>query len=282
MRAWLRRALWDQVPRDHREGPAAAASPPGRHPRSFLVLGAGVLAVSRCASSRAAPGSTPPPWSWPRCGRSAPSRPARCTWAGSGTRSGTRRPVVTPIVLGPAAGRGLRGRRPAGAAGPVPRRAGAARSSSTPTRGPGRCIVLVTAVNGVAEELFFRGAAYAATTRHPVPVTTRGLRRSPPLATGNVMLAFAAVLLGILVGLAASSLRRHPGPGPHPRHLVDDHAGRPACPVRLTLRRSRREGGTGQAGEQRISRGRAPPAPAAPPRRTAGGRRARCRGSTAR
>ena len=50
-------------------------------------------------------------------------------------------------------------------------------------QGSGPLIVLVTAVNGVAEELFFRGAAYAATTRHPVPVTTRGLHdrhRWPP------------------------------------------------------------------------------------------------------
>ena len=33
-------------------------------------------------------------------------------------------------------------------------------------------LVVVTAVNGIAEELFFRGAAYAAITRHPVTWTT--------------------------------------------------------------------------------------------------------------
>jgi uncharacterized protein len=52
----------------------------------------------------------------------------------------------------------------------------------------------------VAEELFFRGALYAATPRHPVIVTTVAYTAAT-LATGNVMLAFAALLLGLLVGL---------------------------------------------------------------------------------
>jgi hypothetical protein len=61
-------------------------------------------------------------------------------------------------------------------------------------------LVVVTAVNGVAEELFFRGALYAATPRYPVVVTTAAYTLAT-LVTGNLMLAFAAVLLGILVGL---------------------------------------------------------------------------------
>jgi uncharacterized protein len=61
-------------------------------------------------------------------------------------------------------------------------------------------LVLITALNGVAEELFFRGALYAATTRHPVVVTTIAYT-AVTMATGNVMLAFAALLLGVLVGL---------------------------------------------------------------------------------
>jgi membrane protease YdiL (CAAX protease family) len=43
-------------------------------------------------------------------------------------------------------------------------------------QGSGPLLVLVTAVNGVAEELFFRGAAYAAIPRHryrPLPRRTR-------------------------------------------------------------------------------------------------------------
>jgi uncharacterized protein len=61
-------------------------------------------------------------------------------------------------------------------------------------------LVVITAVNGIAEELFFRGAAYAAVTRYPVPVTTVAYAIAT-LATGNVMLSFAAVLLGVVVGL---------------------------------------------------------------------------------
>jgi membrane protease YdiL (CAAX protease family) len=60
-------------------------------------------------------------------------------------------------------------------------------------------LMLVTALNGVAEELFFRGALYAASTRSPVVVTTIAYT-AVTLATGNLMLAFAAMVLGLLVG----------------------------------------------------------------------------------
>jgi membrane protease YdiL (CAAX protease family) len=61
-------------------------------------------------------------------------------------------------------------------------------------------LVVITAVNGIAEELFFRGGAYAAIPRHPVLWTTVASGVAT-LATGNVMLSFAALLLGLLVGL---------------------------------------------------------------------------------
>ena len=61
-------------------------------------------------------------------------------------------------------------------------------------------LLLITTVNGVAEGLFFRGAVYAAVTRYPVPVTTLAYTVAT-LATGNVMLGFAAVVLGVVVGL---------------------------------------------------------------------------------
>jgi membrane protease YdiL (CAAX protease family) len=60
--------------------------------------------------------------------------------------------------------------------------------------------VFITVVNGVAEELFFRGALYAAIPRHPVLVSTLAYTIAT-LATGNVMLGFAAILLGLVVGL---------------------------------------------------------------------------------
>lgn len=62
-------------------------------------------------------------------------------------------------------------------------------------------IVLITLVNGVAEELFFRGALYTALGRfHPVAVSTL-LYVIATLATGNPMLVFAAVILGTVCAL---------------------------------------------------------------------------------
>jgi membrane protease YdiL (CAAX protease family) len=61
-------------------------------------------------------------------------------------------------------------------------------------------LALITAVNGVAEELFFRGAVYAAIPRRPVLWTSVAYIVAT-LASGNVMLSFAAILLGVIVGL---------------------------------------------------------------------------------
>jgi membrane protease YdiL (CAAX protease family) len=61
-------------------------------------------------------------------------------------------------------------------------------------------LAIITFFNGIAEELFFRGAMYAAIPRHPVVWTTVAYVVAT-LATGNVMLAFAAILLGAVCGL---------------------------------------------------------------------------------
>jgi hypothetical protein len=61
-------------------------------------------------------------------------------------------------------------------------------------------IAVITLVNGVAEELFFRGGLYAAIGRQPVLVSTV-VYTLTTVATGNVMLVFAAAVLGVLVGL---------------------------------------------------------------------------------
>ncbi|HTQ21682.1 type II CAAX endopeptidase family protein [Mycobacterium sp.] len=57
-------------------------------------------------------------------------------------------------------------------------------------------VVLITLLNGVAEEVFFRGALYTALGRHyPVLISTV-LYVIATLASGNVMLGFAGVILG--------------------------------------------------------------------------------------
>ena len=124
-------------------------------------------------------------------------------------------------------------------------------------------LVLVTAVNGVAEEMFFRGAAYDAIPRQPVLWTTVA-NAVATAAAGNLMLAFAALLLGAVVGLE----RRATGgiPAPVLTHVTWSVTMLFALPAlfgcRWTARRPRRRG--------------------VPPRRTPPARSARPRGSTRR
>jgi membrane protease YdiL (CAAX protease family) len=62
-------------------------------------------------------------------------------------------------------------------------------------------VAVITAVNGVAEELFFRGALYAALgVRYAVAGSTL-VYTATTVASGNAMLVFAAAVLGLLVGL---------------------------------------------------------------------------------
>jgi membrane protease YdiL (CAAX protease family) len=61
-------------------------------------------------------------------------------------------------------------------------------------------LLVVTVTNGIAEELFFRGALYAAIPRRQILWTTIAYTVAT-LATGNVMLGFSAALLGLVVGL---------------------------------------------------------------------------------
>jgi uncharacterized protein len=62
-------------------------------------------------------------------------------------------------------------------------------------------IVMITLINGVAEELFFRGALFAAIgVRHAVLISTV-LYASTTIAGGNPLLVFTAAVLGTVVAL---------------------------------------------------------------------------------
>ncbi|MCV7426011.1 CPBP family intramembrane glutamic endopeptidase [Mycobacterium montefiorense] len=62
-------------------------------------------------------------------------------------------------------------------------------------------VVVITLINGVAEEVFFRGALYTALGRlAPVAISTL-LYLCVTLASGNPMLGFAAVILGTVCAL---------------------------------------------------------------------------------
>jgi membrane protease YdiL (CAAX protease family) len=198
VRAWFQRALWDVVPRDHRETPRQL-----RRRQlvtlAFVVLGGTILAISL----RIEPGSA---WFYPATVGLA------MVWTVGAFASGPLhlgreahpsghhvRPVVAPILIG----LGLAGVFVVGAlvVREIDVLGGFVRSVlAYADEGSVVLLVVVTVVNGIAEELFFRGAVYAAVTRHPVPVTTLAYTVAT-LATGNVMLGFAAVVLGVIVGL---------------------------------------------------------------------------------
>jgi len=61
-------------------------------------------------------------------------------------------------------------------------------------------VAAITLINGLAEELYFRGALFAALQRRQVLWSTI-LYTLATVATGNPMLVFAAALLGLIVGL---------------------------------------------------------------------------------
>ncbi|MGZ5390575.1 MAG: CPBP family intramembrane glutamic endopeptidase [Mycobacterium sp.] len=68
--------------------------------------------------------------------------------------------------------------------------------------GPLLLVTFITVVNGVAEEMFFRGALYTALGRfHPVLVSTVLYVIATGVATGNPMLGFAAIVLGTVCAL---------------------------------------------------------------------------------
>jgi membrane protease YdiL (CAAX protease family) len=200
----LHRSLVEQTPRDHRQSPGDFRR---RQLVSVFVLavGAGVLAFSL----RIPPGSA---WFYPATlllalvwalGALA-SGPLHLGRLGSGRLgSGQDRTPPRPVWAGILIGGLLSGVFVVGAlvVRELPALADQVRSVlAHGQHGSGFLVLLVTVVNGIAEEMFFRGAAYAAIPRHQVVVTAIAYAFATA-ATGNVMLAFAALVLGVVVGL---------------------------------------------------------------------------------
>jgi membrane protease YdiL (CAAX protease family) len=197
VRDWLQQALWNVVPDDQAVTPSALRRRQGVTV-GVIAVGAVVLGVSL----RIEPGSV---WFYPA------TTVLALIWMVGAVASGPlplgriagkdrlRRPIVSPILIGMI----LAAIFVVGAVvvRQVPVLEADVNSvAEQAARGSLPLLVLITAINGVGEELFFRGAAYAAIARHRVAWTTAAYTATT-LATGNAMLTFAAAVLGIVVGL---------------------------------------------------------------------------------
>jgi hypothetical protein len=115
-------------------------------------------------------------------------------------RGSLRRPMITPFVIGlVAAGVFLLGALVVREIGPL--RDYVVSVLEHARKGTLGLIALITLLNGAAEEVFFRGALFAAIgRRHPVLIST-AIYALATVATGNPMLVFAALTLGAVLGL---------------------------------------------------------------------------------
>lgn len=196
--ALVRPALVDKVERDHRQPDSEF-----RRRRvvvlAVLVVGAALLGVSL----RVEPGD---PRFYPL------TLALAATWIAGGLlsgplflgrmpgRGGLRPPVLTPIVLGLLAGAvfivgALVVRQVPALAGYVDDVLAHADA------GPLALVAVITLVNGVAEEVFFRGGLFAAIGRRHAVVISTLVYGAATVTTGNPMLVFAALLLGLVLGL---------------------------------------------------------------------------------
>ncbi|MDT0184671.1 CPBP family intramembrane metalloprotease [Microbacterium sp. ARD31] len=198
MRTFIRRSLWDVVPRDQRD--TAAAFRRRQVVAAIVVLvGAAVLGWSL----RLEPGGST---------FYVAAIVLAGVWAAGAFLSGRLhlgriagegelfvRPILAPILLGLLmVGVFVLGALVVREIDPLATYVSSVLEYAD--QGSLTILAIITFFNGIAEELFFRGAMYAAIPRHPVLWTTIAYVVAT-LATGNVMLGFAAVLLGTVCGL---------------------------------------------------------------------------------
>jgi uncharacterized protein len=198
----IKRWLIDRVPRDHWESDAAF-----RHRQLVVagvsVTGAGLLGYS--LSTR--PGSR---------AFYATTLGVAAVWAGGGVASGPlhlgwmrtreqrlRRPVVTPVVLGAGAFGGFYGLAVLSRRIPVLDRS-IASVLRYADQGSSPLVLTTTLANAVGEEIFFRGALYAAVGRRRPVVTSTGAYLLTTVATRNPALVLAS---GVMGGLFAMQRR---------------------------------------------------------------------------
>jgi membrane protease YdiL (CAAX protease family) len=198
MRTFIRRSLWDVVPRDQRDTPEAFR-------RRQLVAAVVVLvgAIVLGWSLRLEPGSNV---------FYVAAVLLAGIWAAGAFLSGRLhlgriaggtemfvRPILAPILLGLLlVGVFVLGSLVVREIDPLADYVSSVLAYAD--EGSLTVLAIITFFNGIAEELFFRGAMYAAIPHHPVLWTTLAYVVAT-LATGNVMLGFAAIVLGAVCGL---------------------------------------------------------------------------------
>jgi membrane protease YdiL (CAAX protease family) len=196
---WLPRSLVDRVPRDHRESDAAFRRR-RRVTAATAVAGAGLLglSLSQPPDSRRFYGLTlAVAATWTAGGVAA--GPLHAGWT-FGPGQTVRRPWVSPVVTGAGAfGAFYAAALVARRIPPLDRALVSvlryARQGSTP-------LVLTTALaNGLAEEVFFRGALYAAVGAERPVLTTTAVYGLATTATRNPALVLASLAMGPLLGL---------------------------------------------------------------------------------
>jgi membrane protease YdiL (CAAX protease family) len=196
--AALRRALVDRVPRDHDQTDRDFRR---RRTVAAVTLVAGTTLLGLSLATR--PGADE---FYPLTGAVA------VVWVLGGLASGPlhlgfvavggrlRRPVLTPLILGLAASAVfVLGALVVREIEPI--RQVVSGVLDHERRGDTGLVYLVTIGNGVAEEIFFRGALFAAIGRRNPVVASTVLYAAVTVATWNVMLVFAAAVMGTLFAL---------------------------------------------------------------------------------
>ncbi len=195
--------LSQKVPRDHRETDAAF------HRRRRVVLGTGLAGAGLLGASLSTRPDSPQFYgltfataaTWIVGG--VASGPLHLGWM-QGVGHSLRRPVVAPVLTGVAAF----GVFYVGALVcrhiPVLDRA-ISSVLKYADQGSDRLVLITTLSNGAAEEVFFRGALYAAVgVRHPVAASTCAYMMAT-VATRNPALVLASGIMGTLFGLQRRS-----------------------------------------------------------------------------
>ena len=187
--------LGEKVPRDHWESDAAFHRR-RRVVAGVSVAGAGLLGVSLSTE----PGS---PRFYALTGAVA------ATWVAGGVASGQlhlgrmmsgRRPVLVPVLTGVAAFGAFYGAALVARRIPVLNQA-LISVLQYAKEGSGPLVAATTLANGAAEEVFFRGALYAAAgTEHPV-IRSTAVYVLATVPTRNPALVLASVPMGALLGL---------------------------------------------------------------------------------